>query len=126
MEPYPLWGVPSNRHTWRMGLKGASEQRRAVLPLRTSVRRAGAVTRRLEERALGADSRVRVVPCANAKADTSGWGRTDATGGGARSVFSAVQGVAPQDPRRARPVHACGDVEAIRPRRLVRQAGGKP
>ena len=103
--------MPSEQHTRLMLLQGSRELLRAVLPPLTHVRQPRAVGTLLEALALWADTRLRVVLCANATACTYWLGLTDARGCGARSVFYEVQVVAPQDKRRAAQVHAFGDFE---------------
>lgn len=126
MEPYTLLLVPSSRHTRVMLLQGAREQLRAVLPPLARVRQPRAVTTLLEALALWADTRVRVVLCANATASMYWLGLTDAQGRGARSVFYEVEVVAPQDKRQAAQVHAFGDFEDMRQLSMALEAGGVP
>jgi hypothetical protein len=126
MEPYTLLMMPSKQHTRLMLLRGSQELLRAVLPPLTHVRQPRAVGTLLEALALWADSRVRVVLCANATAHTYWLGLTDARGCGARSVFYEVQVVAPRDKRRATQVHAFGDFEDVRQLSMALTAGGEP
>lgn len=126
MEPYTLLMMPSEQHTRLMLLRGAHEQLRAVLPPLTHVRQPRAVGTLLEALALWADTRVRVVLCANATARTYWLGLTDARGCGARSVFYEVQVVAPQDKRRAAQVHAFGDFEDLQQLSMELATGGRP
>jgi hypothetical protein len=109
-----------------MLLKAGSEQLRAVLPPLTQVRQPRAVSTLLEALALWADSRVRVVLCADATACTYGLGLTDAKGCGARNVFYEVQVVAPRHKRRAAQVHAFGDFEDMRQWSMELAVGGVP
>lgn len=124
MEPYTVLMMPSKQHTRLMVLRGASEQLRAVLPPLTHVRQPRAVGTLLEAVALWADTRVRVVLCANATACTYWLGLTDAKGCGARSVFYEVEVVGPQDKRRASQVHAFGDFEDMRQLSMGLEVGG--
>lgn len=126
MEPYTVLMMASKQHTRLILLKGAHEQLRAVLPPLTHVRQPRAVTTLLEALALWADSRVRVVLCADATASTYWLGLTDARGCGVRSVFYEVQVVAPRDKRRATQVHAFGDFEDMRQLSMALGAGGVP
>jgi hypothetical protein len=126
MEPYTVLMMPSKQHTRVLLLRGASEQLRAVLPPLMYVRQPRAVTTLLEALALWADTRVRVVLCADATASTYWLGLTDARGSGARSVFYEVQVVTPQDKRRAAQVHAFGDFEDLRQLSMALVAGGVP
>jgi hypothetical protein len=126
MEPYTLLWVPSSSHTRWMLLKGVSEPLRAVLPPLTHVRQPRAVTTLLEGLALWADTRVRVVLCANATACTYWLGLKDAKGRGARSVFYEVQGVAPQDKRQSAQVHAFGDFEDMQQLSMELSLGERP
>jgi hypothetical protein len=126
MEPYTLLLVPSSSHTRLMLLKGVSEQLRAVLPPLTQVRQPRAVTTLLEGLALWADTRVRVVLCANATACTYWLGLTDAKGRGARGVFYEVQVVAPQDKRQSAQVHAFGDFEDMQQLSMELSLGERP
>jgi hypothetical protein len=109
-----------------MLLRGVHEQLRAVLPPLMRVRQPRAVPALLEALALWADTRVRVVLCANATASTYWLGLTDARGCGVRSVFYEVEVVAPQDKRRASQVHAFGDFEDMRQLSMALKAGGMP
>jgi|SRR5690606_9573211 len=124
MEPYTLLMMPSKQHTRLMLLRGRSEQLRAVLPPLTHVRQPRAVMALMEALALWADTRLRVVLCANATASTYWLGLTDARGCGARSVFYEVEVVAPQDKQRAAQVHAFGDFEDLRQLSMALEAGG--
>lgn len=124
MEPYTLLMMPSRQHTRLMLLRGRSEQLRAVLPPLTHVRQPRAVMALMEALALWADTRLRVVLCANATASTYWLGLTDARGCGARSVFYEVQVVAPQDKQRAAQVHAFGDFEDLQQLSMALEAGG--
>jgi hypothetical protein len=125
MEPYTVLMMPSPQHTRLMLLRGASELLRAVLPPLTHVRQPRAVGALLEALALWADTRVRVVLCADATASTYWLGLTDARGCGARSMFYEVQVVAPRDKRRASQVHAFGDFEDMRQLSMALTAGGE-
>lgn len=124
MEPYTLLLVPSGTQTRLMLTLGASEQLRAVLPPLTHVRHGRAVTTLLESLALWADTRLRVVLCANATARTYGLGLTDARGCGASGVLYEVEVVAPQDKRQAGQVHAFGDFEEVRQLSMRLAQGG--
>jgi hypothetical protein len=124
MEPYTLLMMPSKQHTRLMLLRGRSEQLRAVLPPLTHVRQPRAVGALMEALALWADTRLRVVLCANATASTYWLGLTDARGCGARSVYYEVEVVAPQDKQRAAQVHAFGDFEDLRQLSMALEAGG--
>lgn len=126
MEPYTLLVVPSSRHTRLMLIQGRSERLRAVLPPLTQVRHGRAVTTLLEALALWADTRVRVVLCANATACTYWLGLTDAKGCGARSVFYEVEVVAPQDKRQAQKVHTFGDFEDVKQWSQQFETGARP
>lgn len=126
MEPYTLLWVPSSSHTRLMLLKGVSEQLRAVLPPLTQVRQPRAVRTLLEGLALWADTRVRVVLCANATACTYWLGLTDAKGCGARGVFYEVQVVSPQDKRQSAQVHAFGDFEDMQQLSMELSLGERP
>jgi hypothetical protein len=126
MEPYTVLMMPSKQHTRVMLLRGSQEQLRAVLPPLTRVRQPRAVTTLLEALALWADTRVRVVLCADATASTYWLGLTDARGCGARSVFYEVEVVALRDKRRATQVHAFGDFEQLRQLSMALTAGGVP
>jgi hypothetical protein len=126
MERYTVLVVPSSRHTRLMLIQGASERLRAVLPPLTHVRHGRALPTLLEALALWADTRVRVVLCANATARTSWFGLTDERGCGARSVFYEVELVAPQDKRRAQQMHAFGDFEDARQLSMEWSKGGRP
>lgn len=124
MEPYTLWMRPSKQHTRLLLRRGSQELLRAVLPPLTHVRQPRAVGTLLEALALWANSRVRVVLCANATAPTYWLGLSDARGCGARSVFYEVQVVAPRDKQRAAQVHAFGDFEDLRQLSMALEAGG--
>ena len=126
MEPYTLMVMPSPQHTRLMLQQGSRELLRAVLPPLRLVRQPRAVGALLEALALWADTRVRVVLCANATACTYWLGLTDAKGCGVRSVFYEIQVVAPQDKQRAAQVHAFGDFEDLRQWSLALEAGGEP
>lgn len=126
MEPYTLLLMPSEQHMRWMWPQGSREQLRAVLPPLTQVRQARAVPALLEALALWADSRVRGALCANATACTYWLGLTDTRDCGARSVFYEVQGVAPQDKRRASQVHAFGEFEDMRQLSMALGTGGMP
>jgi hypothetical protein len=126
MEPYTLWRMRSGQHTRWMLPRGAHEQLRAVLSPLTHVRQPRAVGTLLEALALWADTRVRVVLCANATACTYWLELADAQGRGARSVLYEVQGVSPQDKRRAAQVHAFGDFEDLRQLSMALESGSVP
>lgn len=96
------------------------------MPPLTHVRQGRAVTTLLEALALWADTRVRVVLCANATACTYWLGLTDAQGCGARGVFYEVEVVAPQDKRRAQEVHAFGDFEDVKQWSQQLERGARP
>jgi len=93
--------TPSKRRT-RVEVRMTSGKAllRASLPPLTEVRHHRAVTTLLEALSLWLDERVCVALCVGERASCFAFGLTDELGGGARSVFYAVEVVGPERRRR--------------------------
>lgn len=90
MTPYVRLLASENMTRVRVVL-GSDEVLRANLPALSQVKHEGAVTRLLEAVSLWTNGRVCVALCADDEESCSRLGLTDELGGGARSVFYAVE-----------------------------------